>query len=191
MRTSFFLTAALLAVSAFGQGQKGSISGVVTNPGGGHTPGVAVQAKLTGSQTTARATIGADGKYTLADVRMAAAALLVSRAGPDAVHVPFRGSGQVTAALLGMLRARGVNAATMKPVQTGAWLNDGHWTVPDLDTHHRAADFHPPDDQRRMMALYCYEPACSPHLAARMGNRWRPSMTVPIFSPPTAVSIMS
>lgn len=82
------------------------------------------------------------------------------------------GKTAVTAALFRMLRERGVNAATMKPVQTGAWLNDGHWTVPDLDMHHRAASFRPPDDQRRLMALYCYEPACSPHLAARMAQRW-------------------
>lgn len=41
---------------------------------------------------------GSSGAGSIAHL---AAALLVSRAGLDAVHVPFRGSGQVTAALLG------------------------------------------------------------------------------------------
>jgi tripartite-type tricarboxylate transporter receptor subunit TctC len=41
---------------------------------------------------------GSSGAGSIAHL---AAALLVSRAGIDAVHVPFRGSGQVTAALLG------------------------------------------------------------------------------------------
>jgi dethiobiotin synthase len=71
-----------------------------------------------------------------------------------------------------MLRARGVNAATMKPVQTGAALIDGMWLAPDLALHHAAADFRPPVAQIRMMQPYCYEPACSPHLAARMAQRW-------------------
>ncbi len=80
------------------------------------------------------------------------------------------GKTAVTAAILRVLRARGVNAATMKPVQTGATLLNGRWTAPDLAFHHAAADFHPPPDLVARMSPYCYEPACSPHLAARMAG---------------------
>ncbi len=78
------------------------------------------------------------------------------------------GKTAVTAAVLRVLRARGVNAATMKPVQTGAILCDGMWMAPDLALHHAGANFRPPVEHIRLMQLYCYEPACSPHLAGRM-----------------------
>lgn len=82
------------------------------------------------------------------------------------------GKTAVTAAILRWLRARGVNAATMKPVQTGAVLDDGTWTAPDLVFHHAAAGFQPPREHLERMAPYCYEPACSPHLAARMAGTY-------------------
>jgi tripartite-type tricarboxylate transporter receptor subunit TctC len=47
---------------------------------------------------TRKINYGSSGAGSVAHL---AAALLISRAGLDAVHVPFRGSGQVTAALLG------------------------------------------------------------------------------------------
>ncbi len=47
---------------------------------------------------TRKINYGSSGAGSVAHL---AAALLVARAGLDAVHVPFRGSGQVTAALLG------------------------------------------------------------------------------------------
>jgi dethiobiotin synthetase len=70
------------------------------------------------------------------------------------------------------LRSRGVNAATMKPVQTGAVACDGMWMSPDLAVHHAAANFRPPVEHIRLMQPYCYEPACSPHLAGRMAGRY-------------------
>jgi dethiobiotin synthase len=76
----------------------------------------------------------------------------------------------VTAAILRAVRSRGVNAATMKPVQTGADRHDGTWVAPDLACHHAAANLHPPADELARMAPYCYEPACSPHLAARLAG---------------------
>ena len=82
------------------------------------------------------------------------------------------GKTAVTAAILRALRARGVNAATMKPVQTGAVACDGTWLAPDLAIHHAAADFRPPAEHIRLMQPYCYEPACSPHLAGRMAGRY-------------------
>jgi len=78
------------------------------------------------------------------------------------------GKTAVTAAILRALRLRGVNAATMKPVQTGAAMCDGLWMAPDLALHHAGANFRPPVEHIRLMQPYCYEPACSPHLAGRM-----------------------
>ena len=79
----------------------------------------------------------------------------------------------VTAGLLWQLRNAGVNAASMKPVQTGAeTAEDGSYIAPDLVVHHRAAGFTPPSDDLRLMAPYLYEPACSPHLAGRMAGRY-------------------
>ncbi len=79
----------------------------------------------------------------------------------------------VTAGLLRQLRSAGVNAATMKPVQTGAEeSSDGKLTAPDLMVHHKAAGFTPPPDETELMAPYLYEPACSPHLAGRMAGRY-------------------
>ncbi len=79
----------------------------------------------------------------------------------------------VTAGLLRQLRSAGVNAATMKPVQTGAEVSsDGKLTAPDLMVHHKAAGFVATPDEAELMAPYLYEPACSPHLAGRMAGRY-------------------
>jgi len=79
----------------------------------------------------------------------------------------------VTAGLLRRLRVAGVNAASMKPVQTGAETSeDGSFVAPDLLVHHHAAGFDPPSEDRKLMAPYLYEPACSPHLAGRMADRY-------------------
>jgi len=78
----------------------------------------------------------------------------------------------VTAGVLRALRRRGVDAASMKPVQTGAVLSDGLWVAPDLAFHHAAADFSPGAREIKRMAPYCYEPACSPHLAGRLAERY-------------------
>ena len=79
----------------------------------------------------------------------------------------------VTAGLLRQLRSAGVNAATMKPVQTGAEVSsDGKLTAPDLMVHHKAAEFVATPDETVLMAPYLYEPACSPHLAGRMAGRY-------------------
>lgn len=82
------------------------------------------------------------------------------------------GKTAVTAAMLRWLRQRAVNAATMKPIQTGATRQGEYWTAPDLAFHHAAAHFTPPAEHLRPMAPYLYEPACSPHLAARIAGRY-------------------
>jgi len=76
----------------------------------------------------------------------------------------------VTAGLLRGLRARGIDAVSMKPVQTGAVTQNGKLAAPDLEFHHRAAGYAPDEDERALMAPYLYEPACSPHLAGRMAG---------------------
>ncbi len=77
-----------------------------------------------------------------------------------------------TGALLLALRQRGVNAASMKPVQTGATREGDLWRAPDLDVHLQAAGLHVDEATYRLMAPYCYEPACSPHLAGRLAGAY-------------------
>jgi dethiobiotin synthase len=78
----------------------------------------------------------------------------------------------VTAGLLRALRGRGIDAVTMKPVQTGATPVGGTLEAPDLRAHWDAAGWRPEPDEAGMMAPYCYEPACSPHLAGHLSGRY-------------------
>ena len=77
----------------------------------------------------------------------------------------------VTAGLVRWLRDRGMDAAPMKPVQTGATPTETGWHAPDLDTVLAATDLRPDAATYARMAPCCYEPACSPHLAAREAER--------------------
>lgn len=77
-----------------------------------------------------------------------------------------------TGALLHALRLRGIRAAGMKPVQTGALCVDGRWHAPDLDLHLEAMGESVEDADYERMALYRYEPACSPHLAGRRAGHY-------------------
>lgn len=76
----------------------------------------------------------------------------------------------VTAAIVRYLRSQDVNAIPMKPVQTGASKVNGKLQAEDLAFSCRASGFDPDDATRERMAPYLYEPACSPHLAARMAG---------------------
>jgi dethiobiotin synthase len=76
------------------------------------------------------------------------------------------GKTYVAARLLRWLRGQRVDAVPMKPVQTGA---DGNHS-PDLATCLDAAGLEPTEEELRLMAPYCYEPACSPHLAGRIAG---------------------
>jgi dethiobiotin synthetase len=82
----------------------------------------------------------------------------------------------VTAGILHTLRQRGMDAAPMKPVQSGGVFQGGAWRAPDLDYSLRVAGMADPQAARSRMAPYVYEPACSPHLAARMAGE-TPSIT--------------
>jgi len=69
----------------------------------------------------------------------------------------------LSALLLAEIRRRKLNAALIKPVQTGCEGN-----VPDLDYALSMAGMKVSQDDYRNMAPYTYGPACSPHLAAEM-----------------------
>jgi dethiobiotin synthetase len=82
-----------------------------------------------------------------------------------------------TALLLAELRRRGMNAAPMKPAQTGCVKRDtpgapdttpDSFSVPDLDYALSMAGMQVDPDVYRTMSPYRFEPACSPHLAAKM-----------------------
>ncbi|MDP2989885.1 MAG: dethiobiotin synthase, partial [Kiritimatiellota bacterium] len=77
----------------------------------------------------------------------------------------------VSAALLSLLRSRGMDAVPMKPVQTGAKQADGRWCSPDLDFCLALAGLQPSPLEYARMAPYCFAKACSPHLAAAVAGR--------------------
>ena len=77
----------------------------------------------------------------------------------------------VTAALVATARACGIDAVPMKPVQTGCIKKRGIYVATDLEFVLSMSDFHPAPLERERMAPYRYEPACSPHLAARLARR--------------------
>jgi len=79
----------------------------------------------------------------------------------------------VTAGVLRLLRRHGEAAMAMKPVQTGCEADSqGRMRAPDLDFVLRAAGLTGDVDEetRTHLAPYCFAPACSPHLAARMAG---------------------
>jgi len=76
----------------------------------------------------------------------------------------------VTAGMLRYLRRHGQDIVPMKPVQTGGRQRDGAWIAPDLEAHLRVANLSVDPEERAWMNPYCYEPACSPHLAGRMAD---------------------
>jgi dethiobiotin synthase len=77
----------------------------------------------------------------------------------------------VTAGVLRWLREHTSAGMVMKPVQTGAQLcADGRMTAPDIDFVLRAANVTVDQETLAHLSPYLFEPACSPHLAARMAG---------------------
>ena len=76
----------------------------------------------------------------------------------------------LAASLLAAARSAGAQAAPMKPVQTGCAVHGGHLRAPDLDFCLCGSSMQVSETVYRDMAPYCYEPACSPHLAARQAG---------------------
>ena len=82
------------------------------------------------------------------------------------------GKTRIAGALVRRLRAAGVGAVPMKPVQTGAIRDpSGRLAAPDLDEALAAAGLAVGDAEREDLSPYRFEPACSPHLAARLAGR--------------------
>jgi dethiobiotin synthetase len=78
----------------------------------------------------------------------------------------------IAAGILRRLRAAGVDAVPMKPVQTGATRDaSGRLAAPDLEAVLAAAGLAPDAAEGEDLCPYRYEPACSPHLAARLAGR--------------------
>ena len=75
------------------------------------------------------------------------------------------------AAVLVSLRAAGIDAVPMKPVQTGAIEHGGPWRSPDLEFCLRMAELSPDAEELEEMVPFIFEPACSPHLAAAKARR--------------------
>jgi dethiobiotin synthetase len=78
----------------------------------------------------------------------------------------------LSALLLAELRRRNINAAPMKPVQTGCSITpqSSRLTSPDLDYSLSMAQMAVTPENYARMAPYQFEPACSPHLAAEMAG---------------------
>ena len=74
------------------------------------------------------------------------------------------GKTALSALLLAELRRRGINAAPMKPVQTGVRDQESG----DLDYSLSMAGMTIQEEIRSLMSPYRFEPACSPHLAAEL-----------------------
>ncbi|MDI6774891.1 MAG: dethiobiotin synthase [Verrucomicrobiota bacterium] len=91
--------------------------------------------------------------------------VFVTATGTDA------GKTVLAAGLMRGLRARGLRACYMKPVQTGAVADGaGGLSAPDVDAVCRAAGLTPSAALRARMSPYVFSRACSPHLAARLAG---------------------
>lgn len=92
--------------------------------------------------------------------------IFVSGTGTDV------GKTLAVAGLMRQLRRRGVDAISMKPVQTGVTVDAaGRAIAPDLDFVLRAAGLSVDEETMGHLAPYLYEPACSPHLAAHLAGQ--------------------
>jgi len=78
----------------------------------------------------------------------------------------------VTAGVLRFLRRHGEAAMAMKPVQTGCESGpQGRMRAPDIDFVLHAAGLTADEETLTHLAPYCFAPACSPHLAARLAGQ--------------------
>jgi dethiobiotin synthase len=78
----------------------------------------------------------------------------------------------VSAGLVSGWRGRGIDAGYVKPVQTGALPREsGGLQAPDVEEVCQVTGLDPDRRLRARMAPCLLEPACSPHLAARLMGR--------------------
>ncbi len=82
------------------------------------------------------------------------------------------GKTRVAGGLVRRLRAAGVGAVPTKPVQTGAVRDArGRLRAGDVEEALAIAGLSLPEPERDELATYRFEPACSPHLAARLAGQ--------------------
>lgn len=81
------------------------------------------------------------------------------------------GKTTVAALLLASMRAAGINAAPMKPVETGCRRRHGAARAADLELCLGAAGLRPDARTRQWMAPYRFTLPASPHLAARLEKK--------------------
>ncbi len=89
------------------------------------------------------------------------AGLFITGTGTDV------GKSAVTATLLWYARQQGMDAVPMKPMQTGT-EDHPQGLAPDFEFYKKVAAYSPDESELSLQVPYIYEPACSPHLAARM-----------------------
>lgn len=77
----------------------------------------------------------------------------------------------VCAALTAVLRAEGLDAVPMKPVQTGAAGSGVNRTAPDLEFCLSITGLDVSAREKRLMAPYSLSKPCSPHLAAAAARK--------------------
>jgi dethiobiotin synthase len=81
------------------------------------------------------------------------------------------GKTRVVAGVMRWFLKRGVNAMVMKPVQTGAERDaEGRRVAPDVEFVSRASGLCLDEETRGRVTPYLFDPACSPHLAARLAG---------------------
>lgn len=68
--------------------------------------------------------------------------------------------------LYALIHHFGCQALPVKPLQTGIEKTAEGFTIPDLDYSLQVARLELTTEQKHQLAPYCFEPACSPHLAA-------------------------
>jgi dethiobiotin synthetase len=73
-----------------------------------------------------------------------------------------------TAGLVSLLRARNIDVVPMKPIQTGCTRNADDLVAPDLQFCLQMTELAVDSEDACQMCPYRYEPACSPHLAAKL-----------------------
>ena len=89
------------------------------------------------------------------------------------------GKTAVTAGLLCWLRKNNINAIPMKPVQTGAMQSGGgKFYSQDLSFSLKSCNLNLPHEEIRLLSPFCYKTACSPHLAARIAEKYPDIKTI-------------
>ncbi|MBT3362771.1 MAG: dethiobiotin synthase [Chloroflexi bacterium] len=78
----------------------------------------------------------------------------------------------VAAGILKLLREKGVDAVPVKPIQTGGIPSSDGLLASDLEFSLATAGINPNQDEKKLMAPYVYNPACSPHLAGRLAQAY-------------------